>query len=257
MELYPNSHGKPTPPAPPAPAYELTQDPLFFGTLVFFALITTAIPAVMGQPNFMPVVQTLGLTIFTSLALRRGGSAPALRVATLWLVCQGLCLALLAWLLPSPLEKAIPGGFLYRTALIEWAYAGSALPGSLLAAPLARLGEIVGVLLGSLLSVGLAGGWFLVKGVNLLAYGIGSLWRGIGSPLGIVLGLAPWRLAQLAGYAGLFVLLIQPLLLNRWHPAHYLSTQRRLILVSLALIAGGLITELFLPGLWHALFAPA
>ena len=70
-----------------------------------------------------------------------------------------------------------------------------------------------------------------------------------------MLGLGPWRLAQLGGYTGLFVLLSQPLLLNNWNPARYLSTQRRLIAVSLAIVAGGLIAELFLPGLWRAILA--
>ncbi|HRJ42090.1 MAG TPA: hypothetical protein PL105_09420 [Caldilineaceae bacterium] len=257
MELYPNSHGQPVPPGTPKPVYELTRDPLFFGTILFFALITTALPAMMGQPNFMPVLQALGLTIFTAIGLRRGGVGPALGVAALWLTGQLIFLCLLAWLLPASVEKAIHAGFLYRTGLSEWAYAGNILPEGMLAAPLARLGEIAGVVLGSLATVGLLGGWFLVKGVNLLAFGMGSLWREIGSPLGLLLGLAPWRLAQLAGYTGLFVLLTQPLLLNDWNPAHYLSTQRRLILISLALLAGGLLAELFLPGLWRALFAPA
>lgn len=262
MELYTNHHGQPTPPAPPisgdpAPVYDLTRDPLFYGTLVFFVLLTTAVPGLMGQPNFMPVIQALALTVFTAIALRRGGIGPALRVATVWLVVQGLFLWLLTWLLPGQIEKAIHDGFFIRAGLMEWTYGSGILPGSLPAAPLARLREIAGIVLGSLATVGLIGGWFLVKGVNLLAYGIGSLWRGIGSPLGILLGLAPWRLAQLAGYTGLFVLLIQPLLLNNWNPAHYLSTQRRLILVSLALVAGGLIAELFLPGLWRAVLAPS
>lgn len=256
MQTYTNSHGNPSPSAAPPPVYDPTRDPLFYATLVFFALLTTVIPAVMGQPNFMPIVQTLGLTVFTAMALRRGGIAVALRVAALWLVTQGLLLFLLAWLLPGTVERAIHGGFLFRTGLIEWAYTNSPLPGSLLAAPLARLGEIAGIVLGSLATVGLAGGWFLVKGVNLLAYGMGSLWRATESPLGILLGLAPWRLAQLIGYTGFFVLLIQPLLLNNWNLAHYLATQRRLIFISLALVVGGMIAELFLPGLWRTIFAP-
>jgi len=257
MELYTNSHGKPTTPTPPAPVYELTRDPLFYGTLVFFVLLTTAVPGVMGQPNFMPIIQALGLTVFTAIALRRSGVTVALRVATVWLVAQGFFFFLLAWLLPVPMEKAIHDGFVYRTGLLQWAYAGGEAPGALLAAPLARLGEVVGIVLGSLATVGLVGGWFLAKAVNLFSYGVGSLWRGTGSPLGILTGLAPWRLAQLAGYTGLFVLLSQPLLLNNWNPAHYLSTQRRLIFLSLALVAGGLIAELFLPGLWRAIFAPS
>lgn len=257
MELYTNSHGKPTPPAPPKPVYELTQDPLFYGTLVFFALITTAVPAVMGQPNLMPAVQALALTVFTALVLRRTGVDTALRVVTLWLVVQGLLLLLLSFVLPTTLEEAIHDGFTVRTGLIQWTYGAGPLPGSLAGAPLARLGEAVGVALGSLATVGLAGAWFLVKGVNLLAYGAGALWRGLDTPAGLLLGLAPWRLAQLAGYAGLFVLLIQPLLLNEWRVSHYWSAQKRLLLLSAALVLGGLVAELLLPGLWRALFAPA
>jgi hypothetical protein len=256
MELYTNSHGKPPQPVPPAPVYNPTQDPIFYGTIIFFVIITTAVPAVMGQPNFMPAIQALGLTVFTAIALRRAGLVAALRVATLWLLVQGLLFFLLTWLLPVQVEKAIHDAFLYRTALLEWAYAVGPLPGGLVAAPLVRLGEMAGIVLGSLATVGLVGGWFLVKGVNLLAYGMGSLWRATDSPLGILLGLAPWRLSELAGYTGFFVLLIQPLLLNNWNPTHYLSTQRRLIFISLALVAGGLIAELFLPGLWRAIFAP-
>lgn len=257
MELYTNNfHGKPTPPAPTAPVYDLTRDPVFYGTIVFFVFITTAIPAVMGQPNFMPTAQTLGLTVFTAVGLRRGGVAIGLRVATVWLVVQALLFLLLAWLMPVQMEKAIHDGFLYRTGLVQWTYTDGVLPGSLLDAPLTRLGEVAGIVLGSLATVGLVGGWFLVKGVNLLAYGAGSLWRGLDAPLGILLGLAPWRLAQLAGYTGLFVLLIQPLLLNNWNPAYYLANQRRLIVVSLALLLGGLLAELFLPGLWRSLLSP-
>jgi hypothetical protein len=141
MELYTNHHGQPTPPAPPVPVYDLTRDPIFYGTLVFFVLLTTAVPGLMGQPNFMPVIQATALTIFTAIALRRGGIDPALRVATVWLVVQGLFLFLITWLLPVQIEKAIHDGFLIRSGLMEWAYTGSVLPGSLLAAPLARLGD--------------------------------------------------------------------------------------------------------------------
>lgn len=255
MERYTNSHGKPTPPAPPKPVYELTQDPIFYGTVIFFAVITTGVPGVMGQPNFMPAVQALALTVFTALALYRAGVDSALRVATLWLVIQALLLLLLSWALPASVERAIHDGFLVRTGLMEWAYGGG-LPGGLSDAPLARLGEIAGVVLGSLATVGLAGAWFLVKGVNLLAYAGGSLWRGLDTPAGLLLGLAPWRLAQLAGYTGLFVLLMQPLLLNKWQPSHFFPAQRRLLLLSAGLIAFGLLAELLLPGLWRAIFAP-
>ncbi|MGB5050706.1 MAG: hypothetical protein WBO46_17315, partial [Caldilineaceae bacterium] len=180
MELYTNSHGKPTPPAPPAPAYDLTGDPLFYGTVAFFVLLTTVVPGVMGQPNFMPIIQALALTVFTAIALRRGGVGTGLRVAAVWLLVQGLLFFLLTWLLPVQVEKAIHDGFLVRTGFAEWVYTGSPAPGSLLAAPVARLGEIAGIVLGSLATVGLVGGWFLVKGVTLLAYAMATLWQATG-----------------------------------------------------------------------------
>ncbi len=256
MERYTHSNGTLPPVTPKPPAYELTRDPLFYSTVVFFTLLTTIVPGIMGQPNLMPALQALGLTVFSGIALRRGGVMAGVKMATLWLVAQAFFFLLLVWLLPLQAETTIHDGFIYRAGMIEWIYAGGTVPGSLQAAPLAHLGEIIGVVLGSLASVGLVGGWFLVKGVNLFSYGLGSLWRDIGTPFGILLGLAPWRLAQLAGYTGLFTLLMQPLLLNNWNPAHYLSTQRRLILISLALVIGGTIAELFLPGLWRTLFSP-
>lgn len=237
-------------------SYHLTSDPVFYVTVAFFALLTTGLPGLMGQPNFMPITQALGLTIFTAIALRRGEVGNALRVALLWIVVQLLVMLSITWLVPGQAERAIHEGFTYRTALLQWAYTGDNLPRSLLVAPLSRAGEILGVLLGSLLTGGLVGSWFLVRAVDLLGYAAGSLVHGVVPGLGLLLGLAPWRLLAIAGYTGFFILLAQPILINRWRPRYYLEAQRRLIVWSGVLLILGLLLELMLPGLWQTIWEP-
>jgi hypothetical protein len=206
----------------------------------------------MGQPNFMPIVQALGLTVFVAIPLHKSDLRSAFGVLLLWLGLQLLSMALLAWLLPVQVTRAIPDGFTYRIDLVTWAYTGDTLPQSLGMAPLARLGEIAGVLLGSLLTGGLIGSWFLVRAVDLFGYGLGTFLREVPGVLGLLMGLAPWRLLTLAGYAGFFLLLAQPILTNRWRLHHYLKNQRRLILWSTGLLVVGIVLEAFLPGIWQA-----
>ena len=114
--------------------------------------------------------------------------------------------------------------------------------------------ELLGVLLGGLLSAGLVGIWFLVRTLNQFAFAAGRLAGQ--DPSGLMLGLMPWRIVLIAGYAGSLALLAQPLLRNRWSPFFYFSRQRRLITVSALLIAAGLAMELALPSFWRILWAP-
>lgn len=234
--------------------YELTSDPLFYAMLAFFALLTTLLPGALGQPNFLPIAQALALTIFLAVPLRRGQVAQGLRVLLIWLGVQILSMAAGSALLPVAFERAIPDGFALHTALVQWAVTGQELPGWLLSNPLGRVGEVLGVLLGSLFSAGLVGLYFFMRAVNQFAYALGRLTTEM--PTGLLLGLFPWRLVTFAGYAGFVLLLAQPLLTNRWNPAHYLQEQNRLLRVSALLLAVGLLLELLLPGLWRALFAP-
>jgi hypothetical protein len=44
-------------------SYQLTSDPVFYWMGSFFALLTTALPAVLGQVRFMPLGQTVVLSI--------------------------------------------------------------------------------------------------------------------------------------------------------------------------------------------------
>ncbi len=234
--------------------YDLTTDPIFYVTCGLFALLTTVLPAAMGQPNFLPIAQTLALTIFLAIPLRRGRVDRGIRALIVWLTLQLLIMIVGTALLPRVFERAIHDGFGYHRALIEWSVTGRGLPGWLLHSPLSRLGEIVGVLLGSLLSAGLVGLWFLLRALNQFGYAAGRM--ALETSPGLLLGLMPWRLVTFAGYVGFISLLAQPLLNNNWSPIFYLTHQRRLVLTSTTLIALGLLLELMLPGLWRILWAP-
>ena len=239
--------------SPKARNYDLVKDPFYYITFGFFALLTTALPATLGQPNFLPIAQTVAITLFLAIPLRRGRISTALVVLSSWLLLQFLVMIAGSALLPLVFERAIHDGFAYHRALLEWSVTGLSLPGSILQTPGARVLEFFGILLGSLLSAGLVGLWFLVRAVNQFGYGVGRL--AVEGLPGLFLGLMPWRLATLAGYAGLIVLLAQPLLTNRWNPAHYFARQRRLATLSFLLIVVGLILEFALPGLWRAVWA--
>lgn len=232
----------------------MVKDPIYYITFGFFALLTTALPAALGQPNFLPIAQTVAITLFLAIPLRRGRITTALVVLTSWLLLQLFVMIAGSALLPMVFERAIHEGFAYHRALLEWSVTGISLPGSVLQAPGSRLLELVGILIGSLLSAGLVGLWFLMRAVNQFGYGIGRL--AVEGPAGLILGMMPWKLATLAGYAGLVVMLAQPLLTNIWKPAYYLVRQRRLAIASLVLIALGLVLEFALPGLWRVMWAP-
>ena len=232
--------------------YDLTKDPIYYITFGFFALLTTALPAVLGQPNFLPIAQTVALTLFLAVPLRRGLVGRGILVLSVWLILQTLMMIVGTALLPVVFERAIHDGFAYHRSLLEWSVTGQDLPGWLLNSPGSRLVDLFGVLLGSLLSAGLVGIWFLMRAVNQFAYAVGRL--AMEGPAGLFLGLMPWRLSMIAGYAGFVVLLAQPLLNNTWNPAFYVTRQRRLITVSIALVAVGLLLEVSLPGVWRTIW---
>lgn len=240
--------------SPKSSNYDLVKDPIYYITFGFFALLTTALPAALGQPNFLPIAQSVAITLFLAVPLRRGRIATALVVLSSWLFLQLLVMIAGSALLPLVFERAIHEGFAYHRALLEWSVTGLSLPGSVLQAPWSRLLELIGILFGSLLSAGLVGLWILMRAVNQFGYGVGRL--AVEGPAGLLLGMMPWMLATLAGYAGLVVLLAQPLLTNKWNPGYYLVRQRRLATASIVLIALGLVLELALPGLWRAMWAP-
>jgi len=234
-------------------SYSLVHDPVFYITVGFFAFVTTGLPTAIGQPNFLPIVQTLALFIFVLIPLRQGMIRQALWVLGLWLVIQFTLVVALTWLLEARAERAFHGGFEYRMDYVAWFYGAEAAlrPDSFGAAPLLRLMELVGVLIGSLVSGGLIGIWFLVKSVNLAAYGMGALLVALKSAAGLLLALPFWSLLRIGGYAGLIALLGEPLLTGNWQPRFYWQNHRRLIVTAGLLLLIGLLLELFLPDLWR------
>jgi hypothetical protein len=237
------------------PSYSLARDPIFHVTVGFFAFLTTSLPTVIGQPNFLPIVQTVTLFIFLLIPLRQGLIREALWVMALWLGIQFMVVTGLTWFLEARAERAFHDGFQYRMAYVAWFYraADAIRPDSFTAAPLSRLLELAGVLLGSLVSVGLIGIWFLVKSVNLAAYNMGILLVALNSTAGLFLALPLWSLLRIAGYAGLVILLSEPGITGKWQPVYYWRVRQQLIVIGGGLLLGGLLLELFLPDLWRLL----
>jgi hypothetical protein len=233
----------------------LLHDPLFYITLGFFALLTTGLAAALGQPRFLPISQTVALFVFLTMAIRRGMVREAVWILVVWIVLQIATLSVVTRLVPGQVEQAISNGFFYRTDFLAWFYGGEALPASLAVQPATRLIELAGVLLGSLVTGGLLGVWFLVRAANLAAYSAGALWQDSGFVGHLFAGLPLWTLLRLAGYGGFVVLLAEPLFAGRWSPGYYWQHRRRLILSSATLLVLGLILELLLPSLWRTLLS--
>lgn len=231
--------------------YNLIQDPLYYITLLFFVLVTTVPPALIGQPTFLPLAQALGLTIFAALAIRRGSPRQALIVVGVWLITQFVLMAAVSWLLPTRLDLAFANGFNFRTAYLQWFYTGQDLPRGLVSSPGSVLIEVAGVLFGSLATGGLIGAFFLVRAVNFAAFGMGGLLAG---GVGIIAALPLWTFFKVGGYAGFFVLFSRPVLTGNLSPSALLGQNRRLLTFSAGLLLAGLILEYFLPGLWSSWF---
>jgi hypothetical protein len=236
--------------------YTIANDPIFYVTVAFFALLTTGLPAVVGQPIFLPIVQTLALFAFMMVTLHQGLLRQTYLVVALWLSIQFLVILLATLLVEGRVQLAMPDGFTYRMAYAEWFYSapGVLRPDSFSAQPVMRVVELLGVTIGSLVSVGLIGVWFLVRALNLAAFTMGSLLHVIDSP-GALLGAFPlWTLLRIGGYAGLVILLAEPLLTSNWRLPFYLRERRRLLLIAVTLTLLGLLLELILPGAWRTTF---
>lgn len=236
--------------------YSLVNDPIYYITVVFFALLTTGLPAIIGQPIFMPLTQTLALFTFMVIALRQRLIRQTVLVMGLWLVTQFVVILFLTLWAEQRVQEAFADGFLYRMAYANWFYdAGDALrPDGFGMRPLARLLELIGVTIGSLFTLGLVGIWFLVRALNLAAFTMGSLMLAIGEAKAVIGALPLWSLIRITGYAGMVIVLAEPLLTSNWNPAFYLRERRRLLLISATLLVLGLLLELFLPNLWRTLF---
>ncbi|MCB0060806.1 MAG: hypothetical protein KDE19_01780 [Caldilineaceae bacterium] len=236
--------------------YSLVNDPLYYVTVVLFALLTTGLPALIGQPIFMPIAQTLALFTFLIIPLRQGFIRQTVLVMALWLFIQFIVILLATLWAEQRVQVAFANGFLYRMAYVNWFYeAGGALrPDGFSVRPLARSLELLGVTLGSLFTLGLVGIWFLVRALNLAAFSMGALMLSIGEPQAVIGALPLWSLVRIAGYAGLVILLAEPLLTSNWNPVFYLRERRRLLLTAVTLLLVGLMLEFFLPNFWRTLF---
>ncbi len=231
--------------------YQLSADPLYYVMGAFFSVLTTAFPAIMGQPRFLHLSQTVALALFLAVPLRRGALRHAAAVLALWLFVQIALVAALVWLLPGRVGQAIPGGFELRAALLAWIFAAGPLPQQIAPPVLAQLGEAAAVALGSLITGGLIGVWFIVRTANLAGFAAGSLAPALGGGLGLLISLPLWTLARLAAYAGLTLLLAEPLLRSQWNARRFWSMRRNLILVCIALIALALLLQYVVPPLWQ------
>lgn len=231
--------------------YQLTRDPVFYLMVAFFALLTTALPAMLGQLRFMPLVQTLVLAIFAGMAVRRRDLRGALIVVFLWLALSMGILALLTVVAPGQIERAFEDGFMHRAMVSEWYFARSPLPSSFSSQPLASLAEIVGVTFGSLVTGGVVGFWFLVRMANLTAFDAGHLLGILGNPFLIVVALPIWSILQVVGAGGLVVVCSELLLTDRFAVGKWLGRRLRLFAVFGAVYVAGLLAELILPPFWH------
>ncbi len=131
--------------------YQLSADPLYYVMGGFFSVLTTAFPAIMGQPRVLQLSQTLVLALFLVIPLRRGALRHAAGVLALWLVVQLTLMAALVWLAPGRVEQAIPGGF--RVAPPSSGMIFAVGPSAAAVAPpiLAQLGEAAAVALAVLI----------------------------------------------------------------------------------------------------------
>jgi hypothetical protein len=218
--------------------------------VAFFALLTTALPALLGQPRFLPVVQTVSLTVFAALALRHRNLAGALQVMALWLMIQFAAMTLAARFFGGQVEAAINDGFTYRGAIAAWFFGAGPLPGSLSVEPVRRGVEVMLVTLGSLVSAGLLGIWVIVNVLNRAAFGVGVLLSALESGGNALFTLPVWTLLRVTGYAGATALFAEPLLISAWSARRLWDERRGLLLVSGALILAGLALEPLLADLF-------
>jgi hypothetical protein len=240
---------KQTTPKPTTTSQSITNDTIYYVMAAVFALLTTALPALMGQPRFLPIIQTLSLTTFVTIALRHRNVRGALALMAIWLPIQFILLTLLTTLLPTQVEHAFTDGFAYRASITTWFFGGAPHPDGFALGWTVRIVEIVAIVIGSLATAGLLGIWFLVRLVNQAAYGTGILLATIDSSLYTLLVIPYWTLLRAAAYAGLIVICALPLLTYQWSPTYYWRQHRRLIVTSLVLLLLALLFELFLPGL--------
>lgn len=228
--------------------YSLVNDPLFYGVAVFFALLTTALPAALGQRWLLPVGQSVALWFFCFASWRKGSALHAARVLALWLCVQFIVFFAVALFTGG--DRAIADGFGYRQQLLEWLFGVGALPASWTTEPVRRAIETLAVTAGTTLSAGILGVWFLVQGVNLLAFSAATLFSATNSIWGLIAGLQPWMLLRIIASVATVATFALPGYRGAWTPSAWMPGERRLFWWSLGLLAAATLLELVLPGIW-------
>jgi len=228
--------------------YSIVTDPLYYGVVAFFALIATALPAALGQQWLLPIGQTAALWLLCFVAWRRGTALHAARVLGVWVAVQFAVFFVVAFLGGG--ENAVPQGFAYRTALLEWLFGVGALPASWATEPVRRSVETLGVTLGATVSGGILGVWFLVRSINLFAFGAASAFSATSSVWGLLAGLQPWWLLRVVAYVGVVATFALPGYTGKWTPGGWSPGERRLFWVSAGLLVAALLLEVILPGVW-------
>lgn len=229
--------------------YSIVNDPLYFGVVVFFAAITTALPAALGSRWLLLIAQTIALFAVTFVAWRKGTALRAAAVLLTWVIVQFAVFFAIAVYFAG-VERAINDGFEYRSALLAWIYGAGGLPNSWNDRFAGRLIELVGITVGSTISGGLIGIGFLVRNINLYAFGAATAWATSGSISTLFAALEPWWLLRIVAYVGLIATCALPGYTGKWNPATWQPKERWLLLNSLLLLAIALVLELTLPGFW-------
>lgn len=232
----------------------LLSDPIFYVMLVVFVLISTALPALLGQARLLPLMQAVALTAFVAVAARHRSVKHAIDIMTIWLAIQFVLLLVLALVVNARVEQAIGNGFLFRAEMAEWAFADGVLPASWLDQPINRLIELFGITVGSALSGGLIGIWSVVRTVDLAAFSAAGFLLTPGTLAGLLVGLAPWTVLHIAGAVTLIAVLAQMLWTNTWSPRIYLTDYRRPLAVGVLLLLAAVLAEFALSPLWRAFF---
>ncbi len=229
--------------------YSIVNDPLYFGVVIFFAAITTALPAALGSRWLLLIAQTIALFVITFVAWRKGTAMRAAAVLFTWIIVQFFMFFFIAVFFAGA-ERAINDGFEYRSALLAWIYGAGGLPNSWNDRFAGRFIELLGVTVGSTISGGLIGIGFLVRNVNLYAFGAATAWATSSSIWTLLAALEPWWLLRIVAYVGLIATCALPGYTGKWNPATWQPSERWLLMSSLLLLAVSLTLELILPGIW-------
>jgi hypothetical protein len=233
--------------------YSIVYDPAWLITGAFFALLTSALGVLLGLSWLMPLMQTVALWLLLLPALRTGALRPTLKMLSLWVLLQGLTVFLAATFAPARAETAIGDGFAYQTSLLAWLYTQSPLPASWATQPLLRVVELLGVVVGTALTGGLLGIWFLLRSLNLYAFGAGMVLATSESAAVLLAALEPWWLLRLIAYILLIAALAMPGFTGEYSPAAWPARRRKALWWGLALLGAALLIEPLLATPWARL----